>query len=86
MYAYTYIILCVCVCVCLCVNACVHACGYSFFLLCSPIFVADLEHVESPSEHQGRVRSFPHVRGNWASHVYVPGGRGCGRGCGRETE
>ena len=28
--------------------------------------------VESRADHEGRVRSFPHVRGNWATHVYVP--------------
>jgi hypothetical protein len=28
--------------------------------------------VESCADHEGRVRSFPHVRGNWATHVYVP--------------
>ena len=22
--------------------------------------------------HDGRVRSFPHVRGNWASYVFIP--------------
>ena len=27
---------------------------------------------ESFADHDGRVRSFPHVRGNWATHVYVP--------------
>lgn len=23
-------------------------------------------------KHGGRVRTFPHERGNWATHVYVP--------------
>ncbi|XP_066289461.1 U6 snRNA phosphodiesterase 1-like [Branchiostoma lanceolatum] len=26
---------------------------------------------ENPEEHGGRIRSFPHVAGNWATHVYV---------------
>ncbi|XP_042241054.1 U6 snRNA phosphodiesterase-like isoform X2 [Homarus americanus] len=29
-------------------------------------------HVDDSREHQGRVRSFPHERGNWASILYVP--------------
>ena len=24
-------------------------------------------------DHQGRVRSFPHVEGQWATYVYLPG-------------
>lgn len=27
---------------------------------------------DNPALHQGRVRSFPHVDGRWACHVYVP--------------
>ncbi|KAK3854402.1 hypothetical protein Pcinc_014793 [Petrolisthes cinctipes] len=30
------------------------------------------DHVDDPRQHQGRVRSFPHERGNWASLLYVP--------------
>ncbi|XP_035678980.1 U6 snRNA phosphodiesterase-like [Branchiostoma floridae] len=26
---------------------------------------------DNPEEHGGRIRSFPHVAGNWATHVYV---------------
>ncbi len=34
---------------------------------------------DEPSKHQGRKRSFAHVRGNWAAHVYldVDEGGGC---------
>ncbi|XP_066493656.1 U6 snRNA phosphodiesterase 1 isoform X1 [Tiliqua scincoides] len=28
--------------------------------------------VDDSSKHGGRVRTFPHERGNWATHVYVP--------------
>lgn len=28
--------------------------------------------LDNPSEHQGRIRSFKHERGNWATFVYVP--------------
>ncbi|KAI0053924.1 hypothetical protein FA95DRAFT_1551702 [Auriscalpium vulgare] len=28
--------------------------------------------VDNPSKHQGRIRSSPHVEGQWAAHVYVP--------------
>ncbi|KAL3275219.1 hypothetical protein HHI36_019988 [Cryptolaemus montrouzieri] len=27
---------------------------------------------DKPSEHQGRVRSFQHERGNWATFIYIP--------------
>ncbi|KAL1748358.1 hypothetical protein HDZ31DRAFT_79715 [Schizophyllum fasciatum] len=29
-------------------------------------------HVDDPAQHQGRVRTVPHVEGQWACHVYVP--------------
>ncbi|RIB09282.1 hypothetical protein C2G38_280009 [Gigaspora rosea] len=29
------------------------------------------KHIEDPSSHQGRVRTKPHVEGNWATHVYM---------------
>lgn len=28
--------------------------------------------VDDCSKHEGRLRTFPHERGNWATHVYVP--------------
>eukprot|EP00099_Drosophila_melanogaster_P022436 NP_649911.1 uncharacterized protein Dmel_CG16790, isoform A [Drosophila melanogaster] len=33
-------------------------------------FVEDV--VDDPAEHGGRMRSFKHERGNWATYVYVP--------------
>ena len=42
--------------------------------------------------HKGRVRSFPHVRGNWATFVFIPstsqrkGGRGWSEEEEREDE
>ncbi|XP_060535850.1 U6 snRNA phosphodiesterase 1 [Cylas formicarius] len=32
----------------------------------------DAENIDNPALHGGRVRSFRHVRGNWATFVYVP--------------
>ncbi|XP_039088615.1 U6 snRNA phosphodiesterase isoform X1 [Hyaena hyaena] len=29
-------------------------------------------HEDDSAKHGGRVRTFPHERGNWATHVYVP--------------
>ncbi|XP_073947199.1 U6 snRNA phosphodiesterase 1-like [Choristoneura fumiferana] len=29
------------------------------------------DHVDNPELHKGRLRSFEHVRGNWASYVYI---------------
>lgn len=31
---------------------------------------------DDPSLHKGRIRSFPHVKGNWATYVYVSGMEG----------
>lgn len=28
--------------------------------------------IDNPSEHEGRLRSFAHERGNWATYVYIP--------------
>ncbi|KAL7643612.1 UNVERIFIED_CONTAM: hypothetical protein RMT77_005595 [Armadillidium vulgare] len=30
------------------------------------------DHVDDPVQHEGRVRSFPHERGNWASIIFIP--------------
>ncbi|XP_044269184.1 U6 snRNA phosphodiesterase [Tribolium madens] len=30
------------------------------------------EVVDDPGLHEGRLRSFPHERGNWATYVYIP--------------
>ncbi|XP_017483767.1 PREDICTED: U6 snRNA phosphodiesterase isoform X1 [Rhagoletis zephyria] len=29
------------------------------------------DHLDDPAEHDGRVRSFKHERGNWATYVYI---------------
>lgn len=29
-------------------------------------------HIDDPNEHDGRTRSFPHERGNWATYLYIP--------------
>ncbi|KAM9301683.1 U6 snRNA phosphodiesterase 1 [Gastrophryne carolinensis] len=35
---------------------------------------------DDASQHGGRVRSFSHQRGNWATHVYIPWGLSCDPG------
>lgn len=30
------------------------------------------EYVDNPSLHGGKIRTFPHERGNWATYVFVP--------------
>ncbi|CAG9770916.1 unnamed protein product [Ceutorhynchus assimilis] len=37
-----------------------------------------LEHQDDPSLHAGRVRSFAHERGNWATFVHIPYEAQCG--------
>lgn len=32
----------------------------------------DNEVMDESSLHDGRIRSFPHERGNWATYVYIP--------------
>ena len=32
---------------------------------------SDPEFVDDPSLHDNRIRSFPHVRGNWASYIFI---------------
>lgn len=27
---------------------------------------------DDSTKHGGRIRSFPHERGNWATHIYIP--------------
>jgi hypothetical protein len=29
-------------------------------------------HLSGQEKYDGRVRSFPHVQGNWASYVFIP--------------
>ncbi|CAG9793877.1 unnamed protein product [Diatraea saccharalis] len=35
-----------------------------------PVVTSEL-YLDEPESHNGRIRSFPHVRGNWASFVYI---------------
>ncbi|CAG4950153.1 unnamed protein product [Colias eurytheme] len=28
-------------------------------------------HLDDPDQHNGRLRSFPHIRGNWATYAYI---------------
>lgn len=30
------------------------------------------QYIDEPSLHNGRIRSFPHERGNWSTYVYIP--------------
>ena len=39
--------------------------------VCVCVLIDD-DAVANPEAHEGRVRSFPHVRGNWASYVFLP--------------
>ena len=32
----------------------------------------DEGHRDDPADHQGRVRTFAHERGNWATTIYAP--------------
>jgi hypothetical protein len=32
----------------------------------------DNKPIDNPSLHDGRLRSFPHERGNWSTLVYIP--------------
>ncbi|KAH8418538.1 hypothetical protein KR009_012164, partial [Drosophila setifemur] len=41
----------------------------------------DDEFFDDPTQHGGRIRSFKHERGNWATYVYVPAG-----GCAEQLE
>ena len=35
------------------------------------IGASDQEFIDDPSLHDNRIRSFPHVRGNWASYIFI---------------
>ncbi|KAJ8927871.1 hypothetical protein NQ314_019615 [Rhamnusium bicolor] len=34
--------------------------------------VSMIKHIDEPTLHDGRIRSFVHERGNWATYVYIP--------------
>lgn len=34
--------------------------------------LVDDKFVDNPTDHEGRLRSFAHERGNWATYVYIP--------------
>ncbi|ESO89820.1 hypothetical protein LOTGIDRAFT_164857 [Lottia gigantea] len=36
------------------------------------MFKQQKKHEDNPVRHEGRIRSFEHVEGNWATHVYIP--------------
>jgi hypothetical protein len=36
------------------------------------MFPASEDQLDNPEEHDGRIRSFAHERGNWATYVYIP--------------
>ncbi|XP_042901118.1 U6 snRNA phosphodiesterase 1 [Parasteatoda tepidariorum] len=35
------------------------------------MFSNNVNHTEDPSKHGGKIRSFPHERGVWATHVFI---------------
>lgn len=47
--------------------------GLFFFFLLPLFFSYEGELNYSEAAHSGRVRSFPHVEGNYALHVFIPG-------------
>ncbi|KDR11881.1 U6 snRNA phosphodiesterase isoform X2 [Zootermopsis nevadensis] len=36
------------------------------------LFPGSKDPVDNPVEHDGRIRSFPHERGNWSTYIYIP--------------
>jgi hypothetical protein len=36
------------------------------------LFDKEKDHEDDPSKHGGRVRTFAHEKGNWATLVYIP--------------
>lgn len=36
------------------------------------LFQGQQIHEDDPSKHDGKIRSFPHMEGNWATHLYIP--------------
>ena len=45
---------------------------WPFLMLCNSC-CSDSPGGAKGDTHEGRVRAFPHVRGNWATFVFIPG-------------
>ncbi|KAF2898874.1 hypothetical protein ILUMI_07302 [Ignelater luminosus] len=41
-------------------------------VFCKADGIVEHTSIDDPSHHGGRIRSFPHERGNWVTYVYIP--------------
>lgn len=48
------------------------ACSSRSLATAHPVEILEVSK-DDPAQHQGAARAFPHVRGNWATSLYVPG-------------